>query len=83
LEESLSLEAEVNLVYGLSVGGYLQQDLFEKHNISNSYWIRWLSQCWGVKLAMENDDVRTRVMLIFELVGLGEIKGKGSIGAED
>ncbi len=82
IEESLQLESEVNLFYGFSVGGYLQQDYFENHNISNGYWVRYLDQCWGVRLAMENDDVRTRVMLVFELVGLGEIKGRGSIQSE-
>jgi len=82
IEESLQLESEVNLYYGFSVGGYLQQDFYEDHNISNGFWIRYLDQCWGVRLALENDDIRTRVMLVFELVGLGEIKGRGSIQGE-
>jgi LPS-assembly protein len=79
IEESLQLETEINLVYGFSVGGYLQENLYESRNVSSAAWLRWLGQCWGVRMGMENDDIRTRVMVVFELVGLGEGKVKGSV----
>jgi LPS-assembly protein len=73
-QRSLNYWVEVNLAYGFSVGSSLQRDLDLGENISNSYWLQYKSQCWGVKLAGEIEDGDTSIMLQFHLLGLGDFR---------
>jgi hypothetical protein len=66
--------AEVNLAYGFSVGSSLQRDLDLGENISNSFWLQYKSQCWGLKLSGEMEDGDTSIMLQFHLLGLGDFR---------
>lgn len=72
IEKSLDLWVDVTLVYGFSIGCSLERDMEIGHNISNSYWVGYESQCWGVKLGMRREDKDTSVMVVFNLLGLGE-----------
>ncbi len=71
-QKNLDLRTDVNLLFGLSVGGSLERDLELDYNISNSYWLEYQTQCWGVKLAAEKRDEKTSIMLVFQLLGLGD-----------
>lgn len=71
--KSLNLFLDINLAYGFSVGSSLEREMDMDHNISNSYWLEYLSQCWGVKVEAETEDEKTSVMVVFRLRGLGDI----------
>jgi LPS-assembly protein len=73
-QESLKTSIEVNLVYGFSTGASLEKDLGLNENISNSFWLGYDSQCWGTKIVTERTNDDTTVMLLFNLLGLGDIK---------
>jgi LPS-assembly protein len=73
-QRSLNLYMDVNLVHGFSVGGSLQRDLEVSQNISTSGWVDYRRQCWGVRVGAEREDEDTRFMLVFNLLGLGEIE---------
>ena len=72
--KSLNLWLNANLIDGFSVGSSLERDLDLGQNISNSYWLEYESQCWGVKFVGEKEDEETRIMVLFRLLGLGDIK---------
>lgn len=74
IEKSLNFSASVNLAHGFSVGGALKKDLALDQDISNNLWLGYLSQCWGVRLVGERIDGGTSLMVIFQLLGLGNIK---------
>ncbi len=71
-QKDLSLLVDLNLVYGFSVGASLRRDMEFGRNISESGWVGYQSQCWGVKLGAEREFGETSVMVVFRLVGLGE-----------
>lgn len=71
---SLNLYLDVNLIHGFSVGAGLQRDLELSQNISSSGWVDYQRQCWGVRVGAEREDEDTRFMLVFNLLGLGEIE---------
>jgi LPS-assembly protein len=70
--KQLNYEIAIHLFHGLSVGAIGMRDLTEKHDIEDSYWIEYQSQCWGVRLFYENLDEDRRLMLKFSLLGFGE-----------
>jgi LPS-assembly protein len=73
-KESLKFWGDVNLTYGFSAGSSLERDMDLGQNISNSYWVVYQSQCWGVKLVAEKEDEETSLMVVFRLLGLGDIR---------
>ena len=73
-QETLSASIDLNLAYGFSTGASLERDIDLDENISNKYWLGYDSQCWGVKIGAEIKDDETTVTLLFNLLGLGEIK---------
>jgi LPS-assembly protein len=73
-QSSLNYWIEVNLAYGFSVGSSLARDMDLGENISNRYWLQYMSQCWGVKLIGEREDDETSIMLQFHLLGLGDFR---------
>lgn len=75
-QKNLNLWLDVYLTHGFSVGSSLERDLVLDQSISNSYWLRYQRQCWGVRLVVEKEDEETRVMMVFELLGLGDIEAR-------
>jgi LPS-assembly protein len=73
--KQLNYEMALNLFHGLSVGAEGMRDLIEKHDIVDTYWIGYQSQCWGVQLLYEDLDEDRRVMVKFSLLGFGGIGG--------
>ncbi len=71
--ENLSFEVEVNLLYGFSIGARGKRDLLIKYDIENSYWVDYQSQCWGIRLLYEDLEEDQRTMLIFRLLGVGDV----------
>jgi LPS-assembly protein len=74
IQEALSASIDLNLAYGFSVGALIERDIDLHENISNSYWLGYNSQCWGAKIVSEIEDDETTVTLLFNLLGLGDIK---------
>ena len=70
---NLNYELTMNLLYGFSVGAQARRDLNMKHDIENSYWIDYQSQCWGLRLIYEDLDEDKRAMLFFRLLGIGKV----------
>ena len=71
--ESLTFNAALNLLYGFSVGGELERELDSNQNISNALWLGYDRQCWGVRVVGEKEDEKTTIMVVFKLLGLGEL----------
>ncbi|GAG15709.1 unnamed protein product, partial [marine sediment metagenome] len=63
----------ISLLYGFSVGAQAKRDLMIKHDIENTYWINYQSQCWGFWLLYEDLDEDTRTMFFFRLLGIGKV----------
>ncbi len=72
-KKSINLWFDVNLAYGLSAGSSLKRDLNLNESISNQYWVQYQRQCWGVKIVAEDENEETSVMLVFQLLGLGDV----------
>jgi LPS-assembly protein len=73
--KSLNYDVAVNLLYGISVGATGKKDLEADYDIENSYWIDYQSQCWGVRLLYEDLEEDKRTLLMFRLLGIGEVGG--------
>jgi LPS-assembly protein len=69
--KSLNYEATMHLAHGFSIGAGARRDLVIKHDIEDTYWIDYQSQCWGLRLLYEDLDEDRRVMLTFRLAGIG------------
>ncbi len=72
----LDLQADINLMYGFSAGGTIKKDFRTDDNISNSFWVRYQSQCWATILTAENKDQETSFKINFQLKGLGDFQNK-------
>ncbi|MCP4682557.1 MAG: LPS-assembly protein LptD, partial [Desulfobacterales bacterium] len=70
-QESLDFEFDINISRGFSVGCSVERDMDLKKTISGQYWLGYRSQCWGLKAGLE-DDEDTSVIVIVDLMGLGE-----------
>jgi LPS-assembly protein len=73
-QRNLDFWLHVNLACRFAIGGSLERDMDLDQDISNSYWLEYLSQCWGIRLAMEKEDEETVVMVSFRLLGLGDVR---------
>ena len=71
--KQLNYDLTIHLLYGLSVGAVGMRDLIEKHDIEDTYWIGYKSQCWGIRLAYEDLDEDKTIMLNFSLLGFGQV----------
>lgn len=76
ISRSLGFEWDMNLAYGFSAGVNLRKNLMVNHSIYSRYWLGYESQCWGARLYFQSDDSGTRVMLGFNLLGLGGVGPK-------
>jgi LPS-assembly protein len=73
--KTLNYDLAVNLLYGISIGATGKKDLEAHYNIENSYWIGYRSQCWGVRLLYEDLEEDKRTLVMFRLLGIGEVGG--------
>jgi len=71
--KSLGFNWDVNLFYGFSAGMSYRRDLLVDDSIYNRYWVGYKRQCWGVQVSLAKEDEDTRIMLVFHLLGLGDI----------
>jgi hypothetical protein len=65
----------VNLIYGFSAGSSLSRDVELGQDIERSYWLGYTSQCWAIKLMLEKSDEESTIMVHFNLLGLGDLRG--------
>ena len=70
-KKDLSLYLDMNLVHGVSVGSSIKRDMVLGHEVSNSYWFSYQSQCWGARLGAKKENEDTSVTVVFRLLGLG------------
>jgi LPS-assembly protein len=73
MTESLNLWFDVYVTHGFSVGSSLEKDLDIKKGISNRYWLQYQRQCWGLKLIARDEDDDTSVVMMLQLLGLGDV----------
>ncbi|MBN2124417.1 MAG: LPS-assembly protein LptD [Deltaproteobacteria bacterium] len=74
--EGITYRADINLVYGWSVGTRLTREMDRGDTIERSFWLEYEAQCWGIRLITEKLDEVESVMVTFSLLGLGEVKGR-------
>ena len=72
--KSLNFNLYLNLDYGFSVGSSLRKDFDRSDDLETSYWLDYVSQCWGARLIVENLDDSKSFMLVFRIPSLGELK---------
>jgi LPS-assembly protein len=72
-DQNLNYNLKLNLVSGLSIGNALRYDLKTHDTSEKSYWIDYMLQCWGIRLTYTSIDNNQSVMLMFHLLGLGDI----------
>jgi len=75
-EKGINASAHVNLDYGFSVGGAISRDLNQENSLSESFYIDYQSQCWGVRVISDNLDGIGSVMVQFRLLGLGQVRAR-------
>ncbi|MBN1849192.1 MAG: LPS-assembly protein LptD [Deltaproteobacteria bacterium] len=75
-DRNLNYSFGLNLLHGLSIGASVKRDLVKDENISQVYWTEYTSQCWGIRLTVEEDDRDTSYMLTIRLLGLGDISSR-------
>ncbi|MFZ0448792.1 MAG: LPS assembly protein LptD [Desulfatiglandaceae bacterium] len=73
ITRALNFEWDLNLVYGFSTGVSFRRNMMVDQSILTRYWLGYQSQCWGAKLYLEKESQGTRIMLMFNLLGLGDL----------
>jgi LPS-assembly protein len=73
-EDGLNLSFNVNLVDGLSVGASIHRDLSSKQSVDEKFYLDYQSQCWGVRVITDSSPGINSFMVIFRLVGLGDVR---------
>jgi LPS-assembly protein len=71
--ETLTFNMALNLLYGFSVGGELERDLDSEQDVSSAVWLGYDRQCWGLRVVGEKADEKMSIMVVFKLLGLGEL----------
>jgi len=71
-QTNVNFQANVHLIYGLSVGGWIQRDMDKNQNISTAGWVGFQRQCWGLKLGASRESGDTNIMVVLRLIGLGD-----------
>ncbi|MGE5839244.1 MAG: LPS assembly protein LptD [Deltaproteobacteria bacterium] len=75
-EKGFNASAHVNLDYGFSLGGGIRRDLTNENSLAESLYLDYQSQCWGVRVISENLDGVGTIMVLFRLLGLGNLPGR-------
>ncbi len=74
-QTNVNFRANVNVVYGFSVGGSLQRDMDKNKNLSSAGWVGFQRQCWGLRLGASREMGNTDVIVVLRLIGLGDTGG--------
>lgn len=72
-DKSLGAYLHVNLMEGFAVGTSLHRSLDLEYTVSSRYWLEYRSQCWGVRVGIEDQNGDQRVVVGLTLLGLGEM----------
>lgn len=75
-EEGLNLSAHVNLVQGFSAGASIHRDVGQKRSVGERFYLDYESQCWGVRISGERSDGAASIMVVFRLLGLGDLRAR-------
>ena len=70
---SMTYSLDLNLKYGYSVGGSQKRDLRYEKTISQDFWLEYWSQCWSVRVTAAKHSGDDSIMVMFSLLGLGDI----------
>ncbi len=73
-EEYLNATARLNLWWGISIGTSISRDLIQSRYTRKTHWVDYQSQCWGMRVAVEEEDQDRRIMVFVRFSGLGEVK---------
>lgn len=71
--ESIEGFFDINLAYGFSFGSQFDLEMRSDTTVSNSYWLKYQSQCWAVTFKIERQDEQNSFGVGFHLLGLGDI----------
>lgn len=69
------LYGHINLIHGFSFGGNLNWNLSNDTSVQESVYLDYQSQCWGVRVLTESQSGDRSFMILFRLLGLGELGG--------
>jgi LPS-assembly protein len=75
--KGFNFSANINLLYGLSVGISQTRDLRADNSVGQSIWLDYQSQCWGVQVVDQSSLGLHSFMIMFRLGGLGELGSPG------
>jgi LPS-assembly protein len=70
--KGLSYFVNINLPKGFALGSTLQRDIEVGHDVEKSYWLEYSSQCWEIKLGIQEYDEESRVMFRLDLFGFSD-----------
>ena len=70
--KGLSYYVNINLTKGFALGSTIQRDIEAGYDIEKSYWLEHNSQCWGIRLGLQQYDEESSVMLSFRLFGFSD-----------
>ncbi|RPI77286.1 MAG: LPS-assembly protein LptD [Desulfobacteraceae bacterium] len=72
-DQNLNYSLKYNVLSGFSMGHSLKYNLKTDQADEKSYWADYMLQCWGMRLTYSETDSNRSVMLMFHLLGLGDI----------
>ncbi len=75
ISRDLALETFLRLPYHWSVRWYSKRSFLYHQNIETRLGLRYQAQCWGVEFAYSDLYNDRKFMIIFNLTGIGDIKG--------
>jgi len=70
IARSIDFTLGLHLVRGFSMGTSIKRDLKKGTTVESRLWLDYQSQCWGVRLSMEVQEIST-ISISIRLVGLG------------
>ena len=71
-DKGLSYYVNINLAKGFVLGSSLRRDIEASYNVEKSYWLEYISNCWGIKLGVQQYAEESRVMVGFRLTGFND-----------
>jgi LPS-assembly protein len=72
-EKGLNLNLHVNLLRGFSAGTTISRDLNLSKSVDERFYVDYQSQCWGVRVIAESFSGVDSIMVVFRLLGLGDL----------
>jgi len=72
-EKGLNLNLHVNLPEGFSAGAMISRDLNLSRSVDEKFYLDYQSQCWGMRVIAESSSGVDSIMVIFRLLGLGDM----------